>query len=346
MNKMILPILILVLLNGCATITGPGVSREEIIKAQEELQVKALGYQLKQLSRVNDIGYRLISSLPIEDLKQKPDTYLGIYVFDINKYFKQLYNLMQDEGVVVGVVIKNSPAEKAGVSAGDVLISINNIKLKDVSQFQQISRRLSIAETARFQISRSGRQEAVSVKIGSAALNIPIVIVDIQEVNAAATPEGIFVTYGLMHFVKSEDEIAAVLGHELAHIVRGHLSKAQGSSLLGLLIGIPLGIIAENVAPGTGEMVMRTADAFRASYSRDLEREADYFGTKYVFWAGFDVDVCANFEERFAVEIPQSMIRNYLSTHPSSPERMLRIRKTIAELKSQSRPKNTPGEQK
>lgn len=129
---MILPILILVLLNGCATITGPGVSREEIIKAQEELQVKALGYQLKQLSRVNDIGYRLISSLPIEDLKQKPDTYLGIYVFDINKYFKQLYNLMQDEGVVVGVVIKNSPAEKAGVSAGDVLISINNIKLKDV----------------------------------------------------------------------------------------------------------------------------------------------------------------------------------------------------------------------
>jgi len=161
---------------------------------------------------------------------------------------------------------------------------------------------------------------------------VPIIAVDAQEVNAAASRDAIYVTYGLINFAKSDDEIAAVLGHELAHFVRGHVSKAQIGSLLSLLIGIPLGLIAEEAAPGTGDLVMRTTGLFNATYSRDLEREADYFGVKFVYFSGYDPCVCMSFHERFAIEIPQSMIKNYLSTHPSSPERMLRVKKAIEEL--------------
>jgi Zn-dependent protease with chaperone function len=341
MRNTVVLILLLAFLSGCATITGPSVSEEEINRASDELRVKALGFQLKQLQRVNDIGYRLIAALPKEDLKNKPQSYVGLYVFDIDKYLKKLYNLVDNQGCVVTVVINNSPAAKSGVRPGDVLLSLNDIPIDNAKNFYSPIRKLNISDKVKLRMSRSGRIETVYLTVDSIPLNIPIVMVDYQEVNAAASSEGIFITYGLIQFARSDDEIAAVLGHELAHIVRGHLSKAQGTQLLSMLAALALSLVTQDsseevssaVAEGAGNLVQ----LFSSSYSRDLEREADYFGTKYVYLAGFNVDVCATFEERFAVEIPQSMIRSYLSTHPSSPERMLRIKKAIAELKSQKK---------
>jgi membrane-associated protease RseP (regulator of RpoE activity) len=327
-------ILTLFVLGGCATITGPSVSQEEILRAQEELMVKSVGFRLKQLEKVNNIGYQLISHIPQEEVKiaEGPQPYLGMYVSKIDKYLKQLYHLLADRGVVVIAVIKDSPAERAGIMPGDFLISVDNEKISSVREFNQYSRKLNIGDLIKLQVQRGGIHKDIFLTVGSIPINVPIVMVDVQEVNAAASSNAIYVTYGLMNFVKSDDEIAAVLAHELAHFVRGHVSKAQMSSLLSLLIGIPLGLIAEEAAPGTGDLVMRTADVFKASYSRDLEREADYFGVKFVYFAGYAPCVCASFQERFAIEIPRSMIRNYLSTHPSSPERMLRIKKAVQEL--------------
>jgi len=327
-------ILMLFALSGCATITGPSVSQEEILRAQEELMVKSLGFRLKQLEKVNNIGYQLISHIPQDEIKvsEGPRPYLGMYVSKIDKYFKQLYRLRADKGLVVIAVIEDSPAERAGIMPGDFLISVDNEKISSVREFNQYSRKLNIGDLIKLRVQRGGVLKDVFLTVGSIPINVPIVMVDVQEVNAAASSNAIYVTYGLMNFVKSDDEIAAVLAHELAHFVRGHVSKAQMSSLLSLLIGIPLGLIAEEAAPGTGDLVMRTADVFKASYSRDLEREADYFGVKFVYFAGFNPCVCASFQERFAIEIPRSMIRNYLSTHPSSPERMLRIKKAVQEL--------------
>lgn len=334
MRYLVLPILVLFLLSGCATITGPSVSQQEILRAQEELMVKSLAFRLKQLEKVNDIGYRLISDMPQEEIKvtKGPQPYLGMYASETDKYLKQLYRLNTDKGLVVIAVIAGSPAEQAGISAGDVLVSVDDKKVTSVRDFNQYSRRLNIGDLIKLQILRDGFRREIFLTVGSIPINVPIVMVDVQEVNAAAGSNAIYVTYGLMNFVKTDDEIAAVLAHELAHFVRGHVSKAQMSSLLSLLIGIPLGLVAEEAAPGTGELVMRTADVFKAGYSRDLEREADYFGVKFVYFSGFNPCVCASFQERFAVEIPQSMIRNYLSTHPSSPERMLRIKKAVEEI--------------
>lgn len=334
MKQLILSISVLILLSGCATVTGPSVSQKEILRAQEELMVKSMGFRLKQLKRVNDIGYRLISRIPQEEVKvtEGPQPYLGMYISKIDRYLKQLYRLNTQEGLVVIALIGGSPAEQAGLMPGDILISIDNKKIFSARDFNQYSRKLKIGDKFRLQIQRDGLPRDIYLTVGSIPINVPIVMVDVQEVNAAASSNAVYVTYGLMNFARSDDEIAAVLGHELAHLARGHVSKAQFGSLLSLLIGIPLGLIAEEAAPGTGDLVMRTAEVFRASYSRDLEREADYFGVKFVYFAGFDPCICASFQERFAIEIPQSMIRNYLSTHPSSPERMLRIKKAIEEL--------------
>jgi Zn-dependent protease with chaperone function len=336
MRNPILLILVLFFISGCATITGPSVSQDEIKKAQEELMVKSLGFRLKQLEKVNNIGQQIIARIPQEEIKviKGPQPYLGMYVSEIDKYLKRLYSLNIDRGLVVIAVVNGSPAEVAGVAPGDILVSINDKEITSIRNFNQYSRKLDIGEVIKLQIKKGDLTRNIDLTVGSVPINVPIITVDVQEVNAAASSNAIYVTYGLLNFAKSDDEIAAVLGHELAHLVRGHLSKVQVSSLLSLLIGIPLGMIANEAAPGTGDLVMRTTDIFRASYSRDLEREADYFGVKFTYLGGFNPCVCADFQERFAIEIPQSMIRNYLVTHPSSPERMLRIKKAVQELAS------------
>ncbi|MFC1592522.1 M48 family metalloprotease [Candidatus Omnitrophota bacterium] len=334
MRREIILITVMFLVSGCATITGPSVSQEEVLKAQEELAVKALGFRLKQLEKVNNIGYRIISRIPQEEVKaaDKPQPYLGIYVSEISKYLKKLYGLQADKGLVVISVISGSPAEKAGVLAGDVLLAADKKKFSQVNEFNKYSRQLSVGKTIDLQIRRKGLAQNINLSVGSVPVTVLILTVDAQEVNAVASSSGIYVTYGLINFVKSDDELAAVLCHELAHFVRGHLRKAQMSSLLSLLIGIPLGIIADEAAPGSGDLAMHTANIFNAHYSRDLEKEADYFGMKFMHFAGYNPCVAASFQERFAIEIPQSMIRNYLSTHPSSPERMLRIQKGVEEV--------------
>ena len=102
-----------------------------------------------------------------------------------------------------------------------------------------------------------------------------------------------------------------------------------------MLAGIAAGIGANKVSPGSGDIVMRSvSSAFNARFSQDFEREADYFGLKYVQLAGFNIEAGVDVWERFAIEVPQSMTRNFFSTHPSSPERMLRLKKIIQELKS------------
>lgn len=323
---------------GCATVTGPSVSRQEIEKTREELKVKALAFQVKQLQRLYNIGNRLMLAFPSEDIRTPAQPFLGIVCAKIDKYLKQIYNLSVDGGVVIVVVKEKSPAYNIGLQPGDELVSLNKTMIRNINQFNGVVSGFKVGDLVEIEILREGNLLSFRTYISSIPINLPIIMVDMPEVNAATDGRAIFITYGLLNFAKSDDEIAAVLAHELAHAARGHVAKMQGGQIFNFLTALALGMVAESSSPGSGEVVMRgvgqLGNIFTASYSRDLEREADYFGTRFVYSAGYNVEVCATVEERFAIEIPATLIQNYLSTHPSSAERVVRIRKTIEELKT------------
>lgn len=341
MIKRIISILItipfIIYISGCATITGPSVSSKEIERAREELRVKSLAYRIKQLQRLHNIGTRLMLNIPKEDIKYPPQIFLGIVCLEIDKYLQRLYNLSVKRGLVIVVVKEKSPAADIGLVPADVLLSLNRIRLNNLYDLNAVISNLKIQETVEIEILRANQPMLFHTRIKEIPINCPIIMVDSGEVNAATDGKIIAVTYGLVNFAKSDDEIAAVLGHELAHAVRGHILKAQEGQIISFLAALALGTLAESKSPGSGEAVLRgvgqIGDIFNASYSRDLEREADYFGTRFVYFAGFDVDTCATVEERFAIEMPATMTQSYFSTHPSSPERVARIRKIIQELK-------------
>lgn len=113
-------------------------------------------------------------------------------------------------------------------------------------------------------------------------------IVDDSSVNAFALPGGpVFITRGILGYLDSEGELAAVMGHETGHIAARHsanqLSKAQVAQLglgIGSVLSPTLGSLAQVAGAGLQLLFLK--------YSRDDETQADELGFRFMTKAGYD----------------------------------------------------------
>jgi predicted Zn-dependent protease len=153
--------------------------------------------------------------------------------------------------------------------------------------------------------------------------------VNADAVNAWTDGESVWITRGMMRFLKNDDELAVVLAHEMAHAYRGHVAYLRMKRVLEAA----LGLAAEILVPTSGRAVVILADAATKKFDRDQEREADLFGLIWAHSAGFDVSAAKDLWRRMAVEMPESVEAGFLSSHPSSAERFLAIEKAAAMLK-------------
>lgn len=151
--------------------------------------------------------------------------------------------------------------------------------------------------------------------------------------NAFAAPGGyIYVYTGLMRFLDREDDLAGVLGHEIAHADRRHstqqLTKAYGvSTLLQMLLGEKPGLIADVAAA-----------LVNLRFSRADEAESDAYSVRYLCDTDWAADGAASFFEKI-VEMGGSGGPEFLSTHPSSENRVEDIRALADELGCSTEPK-------
>jgi predicted Zn-dependent protease len=153
--------------------------------------------------------------------------------------------------------------------------------------------------------------------------------INADAVNAWTDGESVWITRGMMRFLKNDDELAVVLAHEMAHAYRGHIAYVRMKHMLEAA----LGLAAEIIAPTSGRAVVILADAATKKFDRDQEREADLFGLVWAHYAGFDVGAAKDLGRRMAVEIPESVESGFLSSHPSSAERFVVIEKVANSLK-------------
>lgn len=147
-------------------------------------------------------------------------------------------------------------------------------------------------------------------------------------INAGTTFGKIMVTEGMLRFVRSDDELAMILGHELAHLTQGHVSRgAVNNTLLG--IG---SAIASVIVPGAGQATGLLGQMFLNHFNQDQEREADEVGLRSAYAAGYDPEVAVRVMQRMAEEVPQTASAGFFSSHPSSVERAAALQRLAAQL--------------
>jgi beta-barrel assembly-enhancing protease len=136
--------------------------------------------------------------------------------------------------------------------------------------------------------------------------------------NAFCTPGGyIFVYTGLIRFLKSEDQLAGVLGHEIAHADMRHsteqLTKTYGVRIITQLIA------------GESTVVGNVADQLLSlGFSRHDENEADLQSVNYLYDTDYDARGVARFFERMSETGHPGQLQ-FLSTHPNPENRIRNI---------------------
>ena len=161
-----------------------------------------------------------------------------------------------------------------------------------------------------------------------------------DQVNAFCMPGGKIVVYdGLMKLVSSDDELAVVLGHEVAHAVAKHgnermsqqMVAAAGAGLLGLALSEKSDVTktAAVAAFGLGAEV-----GVLLPFSRSHESEADHMGLVLMTLAGYDPGAAPVFWRKMAAkggDKPPEL----LSTHPSDETRIADLERLLPEVRAQ-----------
>lgn len=162
-------------------------------------------------------------------------------------------------------------------------------------------------------------------------LHYSVTILNSPTINAFALPDGqLFVTRGLVALANDEAEIAAVLAHEMSHVIARHATQRIEAAQKALLGSRVLSIVTGDRALGQQALVSSALSL--ASFSRQQEIEADQIGIRNIFRAGFDpygasrllqdMDRYASFRTVASGQPAEEEENGFFSTHPSTPERL------------------------
>ena len=167
--------------------------------------------------------------------------------------------------------------------------------------------------------------------------------------NAFATPAGhIFVYTGLIEAMKEEEELAGILGHEVAHVYCRHISqrierqkKMGWASLAGMAAGVLLGMGGASEASSAVSMGAQGAvQSAELAYTRENELQADQFGVKFTTAAGYSAEGLLKILKtiRGKTWFGSDQIPTYLKTHPAVEDRIAFIGSWLESYNATAKP--------
>jgi hypothetical protein len=291
-----------------------------------------LANYMDQRARVERVGFRLrkaAASDCAERKQTKPD--IGLVVWSLANFAnpEDRARLQSDFGltnaVTVALAVEGAPAAAAGIGNGAIVTHVNGEPVGDGK-----------GATERY-IARAGtaaRQGTVRLKLKGASeiaitpdivCEFPTLLVRSDDENAAADGTVLAITSGLLKHTSSDDDIALILGHELAHNVMRHLELVKTAK------PAPGSLLDAFAKSAIGTAVAATVNRpFSVQYEKDADRAGLYFMAR----AGYDIDTASAFWKR----LNESMkAKRVAATHPTGPERLKAIEATTAEIKAKQK---------
>ncbi|MBE7422701.1 MAG: M48 family metalloprotease [Zoogloeaceae bacterium] len=195
---------------------------------------------------------------------------------------------------------------------------------------QSVSGRWEAAAKTPEQLAARDALRALAAKLAAAMalpqdMSIAVHYADEAAVNAMATLGGNLVFFrGLLHRLESEDAVAMVLAHEIAHVQLRHPASAMGR---GVAIGLALSAVSAGLGRSVGgAAVQRAAVLPLLKYSRDQERAADALALRALARVYGHVGGAGDVFRVLAAATPGEAARiALLQTHPLGEERVLRV---------------------
>jgi len=304
-------------------IVEQGVVNEEA-RRQQELVVKDY---MGRVQRVESIGYRLLRD-NVDACGDMMQGRIGAAIYrsgDVARPYRDavafFWGIKDDVAKVVSVA-PESPAESAGLKIGDEVVALNGRPMSWTNTLYVASFR---GDPVRITVVRDGKQEEIAVS----PVRTCRFLLEMKEdpvINAFANGDMIMVNSGLVKFTRTDDELALVLGHELAHNTMQHIDAKRNNAMIGtLILDLPIALLTR-VNPGVGNA------AGAGAFSSDFETEADYVGLYYTAKAGYGIRDVSELWRRMAIENPGAIYTT--STHPTTANRFVVLEAARQEIEA------------
>jgi beta-barrel assembly-enhancing protease len=305
---------------------APAASVNSYTKVSDDTQASLLALQ-RDDQRVADIAWRIASRNADSCLKLWAS--IGVSLQHVSQYepayraSAQVAFGLDDTYPSILAVAEGSPASAAGLRPNDKLRAVNGVDLgdkkwgrKNAASYDAVTAAMAALEALPEQ-----RASVLSIERGSQRLEVSVTPQNVchsrvelapgNAINANANGLVAQISGRLVHWVESDDELALVIAHEIAHNLLDHPKRLnEKSSLSGLATSLGLAGKAQ----------------------RQMELDADHMGIMMVARAGYNYKIAPDFWARLYANAP---LASFLATtHPTTPTRRKNAQRVVDELNS------------
>jgi len=222
--------------------------------------------------------------------------------------------------VSVTYVHPRLPAALAGLVLGDRVVQLNarSVTQDGAEDVMILVRKMTVAriQPLQLEVTRAGDRRSLTMW-AVPACQFTLQLVETDQINGITDGRRIGVTTGAMRFLRSDDELAWVVAHEIAHNVLSHVQNAKLSAMLRSFLGATVG---SSVAPPVSPP------------QRSLESQADYVGSYIMARAGYDLQAIKQFWRRMKDLPSRPLMPEVIMTHPTTAERLAAFEETLKEI--------------